>query len=272
MCRAESFKLNMVGNEDEVDCMQVKRVTSGDLAATYCCMSELRPGVSWAEALPDSKEWFKNNLGKHIEGYHLLDKNRTVGHIYYTTSEKALVPYEIEPQVACVYCTEMLRDYMHKGFGKMMFDHAKDDLRKRGFKGIIVPATDFKEWMHYELFLKQGFTVVKERNPYKIMYFPLTKESVTVKLLDLNYTPSKDKVEVTLFKNFFCPVGAYMYHLIKKVAQSFGDKVKIVEIEASLENVRRYGTSDPLINGKIKLWGPTSEEGVKKAIQEEIDE
>ena len=252
--------------------MRVRKVTLGDLEATYCCMSELPPGASWAESLPESREWFKTNLGKHVEGYHLLDGDKVVGHIYYETSEKALLPYEIEPRVACIYCTEMLHDYMHKGHGKMMFDYAKNDLKKQGFKGIIIPATDFKEWMHYELFLKQGFQVIKEHAPYKAMYFPLTKASVTVKVLDLNYTPSRDRVEVTLYNNFFCPVGAYMYHLIKKVAQSFGDKVKIVEIEATLETARRYGTTDPLINGKIKLFGPASEEDVKKAIREEVNQ
>lgn len=252
--------------------MQVKKVTLDDSEATYCCMNEVPPNVSWAEALPESREWFEANLGKHVEGYHLLDGNKVVGHIYYATSENALVLYEIEPGVACVYCTEMLREYMHKGYGRMMFDYMKNDLRKQGVKGIIIPATDFKEWMHYELFLKQGFRVILEHPPYKVMYFPLTKESLSVKVLPLNYTPSKDQVEVTLFNNYFCPVGAYMYNLIKKVAQSFGDKVKVVEIEATLKNVKRYGTSDPLINGKIKMFGPASEDDVRKAIQEEINQ
>jgi len=252
--------------------MQVKKVTLSDLKETYCCMSELPPAHSWTEALPESRAWFKTNFGKHVEGYHLLDNRKVVGHIYYGRSEKALVPFEMEPRVACIYCTEILRDYMRKGYGKMMFDYVKDDLKSQGFKGIIVDATNFKEYMYYEHFLKQGFRVIKEHYPFKLMYFPLSKESIRVKVLDLNYTPSRDKIEVTLFNNFFCPVGAYMYHLIKKVAQSFGDKVKIVEIEATPETVRRYGTTDPLINGKIKLLGPASEENVKKAIQEEIDQ
>jgi len=252
--------------------MKVKKVTLGDLEATYCCMSDVPPGVSWAEALPESREWFQTNIGRHVEGYHLLDDARVVGHIYYETSERALLPYEIEPRVACIYCTEMLRDYMQKGYGRKMFDYAKNDLKKQGFKGILVDATDVKEFMHYEHFLKQGFKVIKEHGPFKLMYFPLSKESINVKPLELNYKPSRDKVEVTLFNNFFCPVGAYMYHLIKKVAQSFGDKVKIVEIEATLETARRYGTTDTLINGKIKIFGPASEEDVKKAIQEEIDQ
>ena len=258
--------------EVEVGYMKVNKVTLDDLEATYCCVTEVPPNVSWIDSLPESREWFKSNLGRQVEGYHLLDDDKVVGHVYYAISGNALVSYEVEPDVACIYCTEMLRDYMHKGYGKMMFDHMKTDLKKQGSKGIMVRATDFKEWMHYELFLKQGFKVVKEHPPYKAMYFPLTKESINIKVLDLNYTPSRDKVEVTLFKHFFCPAGAYMYHLIKKVAQDFGDKVRVVEIETTPETVRRYGTADPLINGKIKMYGPASEEDVKKAIQEEINE
>jgi len=252
--------------------MQVKKVTLKDIGASYCCMSETPPGVSWAQFLPESRKWFKENLGKHVEGYHIFDDGKVVGHIYYASSENALVPFETEPKVAFIYCTEMLRDYSHKGYGKMMFDYAKSDLKKRGFKGILVDATDFKEFMHYGDFVKQGFEVIREHKPFKLMYFPLLKEKVEVKMFNLNYKPSRDKVEVTLFTNFFCPVGVQMYYSIKKVAQSFGDKVKIVEITPTLEIVRKYGTSDPLFNGKLKLMGPASEENVRKAIQEEIEQ
>jgi len=252
--------------------LRVKRVGLDDLQATYCCMSDLPPGHSWSNALPESREWFQKNLGKHVEGYHLLDDGRVVGHIYYESSEKAPIPFEIEPKVAFIYCTEMLRDYMHKGHGKTMFDHVKKDLKKQGFKGILVDATDFQEYMHHSHFAKQGFKTIKEHGPFKLMYFPLNQDRIEAKPLELNYKPSKNKVEITLFKMFFCPVGAYMYHLIKNVAQTFGDKVKIVEIESTIETVRKYGTSDPLVNGKIKLMGPASEQDVKKAIQEEIDQ
>nr|MDO8132983.1 GNAT family N-acetyltransferase [Candidatus Njordarchaeum guaymaensis] len=252
--------------------MQVKRVTLRDLGQTYCCMSETPPGVSWAEAVPESREWFKANLGKNVEGYHLLDDDRVVGHVYYATSERASLPIEIEPKVAVIYCTEMLRSYMSKGYGKMMFDYVKADLKKQGFKGILVDASNIKEYMYYEHFAKQGFKTIKEHAPFKLMYYPLTKDSVKVELLELNYKPSRDKVEVTLFKNFFCPVGAHMYHLINKTARSFGDKVKVVEIEATPETVRKYGALDHLINGKVKILGPASEDDVRKAIQEEIDQ
>ena len=182
--------------------MHVKKVSWDDLEATYCCVGDAPPGSPWVEGLQESKAWMKANLGKYVEGYHLLDNSKVVGHVYYATSEKALVPYETEPEVAFIYCTEMLRDYMDKGHGKMMFDYVKEDLKQKEFKGILVDATSFKEYMYYEHFLKQGFKTIKEHGPFKLMYFPLKKRIVDVKLMELNYPASKDKVEVTLFKNF----------------------------------------------------------------------
>jgi N-acetylglutamate synthase-like GNAT family acetyltransferase len=131
--------------------------------------------------LPEAREWFKANLGKNVEGYHLLDDEKVVGLVYYALSENALIPYEVEPDVACIYCTEILTDYLHKGYGKMMLDYMKNDLKKQGFKGIMVVASDFKEWMHYELFQKQGFKIIKEQAPFKVMYFP-QRQGVGVKL------------------------------------------------------------------------------------------
>ena len=227
---------------------------------------------SFAEGLPESQAWFRTHLGEQVEGYHLLDRARVVGHIYYAMSEEALLPYDIEPQVACIYCTNLLKDYLHKGHGRLMFDHVKTDLTTRAVKGIMVPATELKEWMHYELFLKQGFTQIQAHPPYRVMYFPLTQEHVEVQPLPLTYTPSPDKVEVTLFRNPFCPVSPFMYNRIKKVAQSFGDRVNLVEIEGTRENLKRYGTLEPLINGKIKLYGPAAEEDIMKAIEDEIFE
>jgi hypothetical protein len=45
-------------------------------------------------------------------------------------------------------------------------------------------------------------------------------------------------------------------HLIKIVAQRFGEKVKKVEIEAASETVQKFETLDLLINSRIQLIGP----------------
>lgn len=251
--------------------MLVKKVTLDDLVDTYCCIQEETIDEKHLEGLYKSREWFTVNLGKYVEGYHLCDNEKAVGLIYYAMSENALIPYKIEKNVACIYCTEILPDYSHKGYGRMLFGFMIKELLREDCKGIFIAATEFKEWMYYEHFQKQGFKEINTKSPYKLMYLPLLQEDISVKMCDLNYKPSKDKVEVTLFKNFFCPIGVYMYQMIKEVAKSFGDKIKLVEIEANPETIRKYGTADPLINGKSKFFGPASEEEVENAIQEEIE-
>jgi hypothetical protein len=69
-----------------------------------------------------------------------------------------------------------------------------------------------------------------------------------------------------------CPVGVHMHHMLKRVAESFGDKVKIVELEATPKTARKYGTVESLVNGKMKFFGPVSEKTAKTAMQEEIDD
>lgn len=253
--------------------MKVKRVKQEDVGQSYPCMHDLPPQFQvWEKFVPQSKKWFGDNLGRYVEGYHLMHGQDVTGHIYYSTSEKALVPFKTEPNVAFIYCVYLEQEYQGKGHGKELFDGFKEEMRKQGFKGILVDATDSPEYMHHSHFEKQGFKTIKEHGPFKFMYFPLKKEMVEVTPMEIKYKPSDEKVEVTLFKNFFCPVAVAMYHLAKGVAETFGDAVNIVEIEPTPEVLERYGVADGvLFNGKRKIMGPASEEDARKAIQEEIE-
>lgn len=251
--------------------MKVEKLIHEGVEKSYPCMHDLQPQFAfWEKFVPQSQQWLRDNLGKHVEGYHLLHGENVVGHIYYAPSDKALVKFKTEPNVAVIYCVWLKQKHRDKGHGKELFDGFKEEMRKQGYKGILVATTDFPEFMHHLHFKKQGFKVIKERRSFKFMYFPLTKEKVEVTPMELKYKPTGKKVEVTMFKNFFCPVGVATYYKIKEVAKTFGDKMKIVEIEATKETLEKYGTHDVLINGKVKLMGPASGEEIRKAIQEEI--
>jgi thiol-disulfide isomerase/thioredoxin len=104
------------------------------------------------------------------------------------------------------------------------------------------------------------------------MYFPLAQKEVKIKPRELNYKPKSSRVEVTLFRNFFCPVSAGMFQKLREVAKTFGDDVSVVEIEANMNVLKKYGTANGiLINGKRKLIGPAPDNEIYKAIQEEIN-
>ena len=124
--------------------------------------------------------------------YHLLTGDNVIGHLYYATAENALLPYEIEAEVACIYCTELLSEFRNKGYGTRMLEYVKEELTNQGVNGIVVVATEFNEYMHYTPFLKLGFTILHEQESFKLMYFPLTKKRIAVRPLELKYSPSSE--------------------------------------------------------------------------------
>lgn len=252
--------------------MKVEKLTPENVENAYACLHHPSPqSIFWQNFLPLSRLWLKQNLGEYVEGYHLINREKVVGHVYYALSEKALIEYEIEPNIAFIYCVYLWKEHREKGLGRKMFEHFKEEMQRQGFKGILVEASDFPRYMHYSHFQKQGFKMVLEHRPFKVMYFPLAQKEVKVKPRELKYKPKTPGIEVTFFRNFFCPVSAGMHQKVRELAKTFGDKVTIVEIDSNKNALEKYGTANGiLINGKRKLIGPASDEEICKAIQEEI--
>jgi len=252
--------------------MKIEKLDLENVGNAYACLHNPPPqSAFWQNFLPQSRLWLKQNLGEYVDGYHLIDKETIVGHIYYVTSERALIEYEIEPNVAFIYCVYLWKEHRGRGVGRRFLNYFKEEMRKQGFKGILTEASDFPRYMHYSHFQKQGFKMVLEQEPFKLMYFPLAKRDVKIKPRKLKYKPKTVCVEVTLFRNFFCPVSAGVYHKVKEVAKSFGDKVTVVELEANKNTLERCGTANGiLVNGKRKFVGPASDEEIYEAIREEL--
>lgn len=252
--------------------MKVEKLTLENVENAYACLhNPSSQSAFWQNFLPRSRPWLKQNLGEYVEGYHQINREKVVGHVYYAPSEKALIEYEIEPNIAFIYCVYLWKEHREKGLGRKMLDHFKEEMRKQGFKGIVAEASDFPRYMHYSHFQKQGFKMVLEHGPFKVIYFPLAQKEVKVKPRELKYKPKALGIEVTLFRNFFCPVSAGMHQKVREVATTFGDKVSIVEIDANKNALEKYGTANGiLINGKRKLIGPAPDEEIYRAIQEEI--
>jgi hypothetical protein len=78
-----------------------------DAARAYPCATE-SPRPFWADGLPLSCAWLADNLEKHVEGFHLEEDGRVIGHIYWAPSEQALVPYHVEEGVVWLYCEWVL--------------------------------------------------------------------------------------------------------------------------------------------------------------------
>lgn len=253
--------------------MKVRRVqTSEDIKRAYPCATE-SPIPFWADGLPLCREWFAENLGRHIEGFHLIDENgEVIGHIYWAPSDQALAPYEIEDRVAYIYCDWVQHHHRGQGGMHLLFQEFVGFLRSQGYKGILVEGTEFEGYMHYQHFLKRGFQVLRESDGSKLLYYPLSQPSVAVKSITAHVVKETEaEVEILVIGSRFCPVGASAVLAVRKVTQELGERVVVREIPASREAIARYGVADGIfINGKPKFFGPVKEGQVRQAIEEEL--
>ncbi|MDH7486712.1 MAG: GNAT family N-acetyltransferase [Anaerolineae bacterium] len=150
--------------------MKIQRVQAPeDVQQAYPCATE-SPIPFGADGLPLCREWFAENLGRYVEGFHLLDENgNVIGHIYWASSSHALVPYEIEDGMAYIYCDWVQQHHRGKGGMHLLFQEFVGFLRSQGYKGILVDGTEFEGYMHYRHFLKRGFQVAAAAERHAVM-------------------------------------------------------------------------------------------------------
>jgi hypothetical protein len=243
-----------------------------DAFRSYCCMTETP--TPWPQALCQCRDWLASNLGRHVDGYHVqLADGEVIGHLYYALSEQALLPYEVEPGVAVLYCEWVQQHYQHQGCGRLLFDTFVRDMAQAGAKGILVEGTDLEDHMHARHYLARGFQVIAESGHRRLLYFPLSAPRVDVGLLDPVIQPRRGvPVEIVILSGYACPYEVSTMALVREVAAEFGSQVTLQEASLTPETLRRFGAARGVfINGQQKLGGAETEDAVRQAILEEIE-
>ncbi len=242
-----------------------------DAQKAYCCMTEVP--TPWPQALCACRDWVTANLGKFVEGYHMqLADGQVVGHLYFAPSERALFPFELEPEVTVLYCDWVQRRYQGLGLGKRLFAAFVEEMRQEGQKGIVVQATDSEAQMHFRHYQKRGFEILHERGSRKVLFLPLAKPQIVIRPYETTIQPeAKTPVEILILNGYLCPYEASTMVLIRDVAREFGDQVALKEIWLTPETLREYGQAKGVfINGRLSLTGAETEESIRQAIQEAI--
>ncbi len=250
--------------------MQAYRVTGAREALRAFPCAEEAPLPFWIDGLPLARNSFAENLGRQIEGIHVEDDTgQVVGHIYWASSDRAVVPYHIEDGVAVVRCESVQVQHQGRGYMRLLFEAFADTLRDEGYKGIVVAGTDIDEYMHHRHFERRGFRPLGIGG---LLYLPLGQEAICVEPLTrrVGYEGTAP-VEVLIIGSLFCPVGASAVLTIRRVAKELGDLVQLREVPAGREALSRYGVADGIfINGRAKFFGPVNEEQVRVSICEEL--
>ena len=250
----------------------VQRVQSAaEAQRAFCCMAEAP--TPWPAALNVCRTWVSDNLGRYVEGFHLQDERGVaVGQLYYAPAERALIPYDIEPGAAVLYCEWVQRRRQKQGLGRKLFAAFEADARAQGSKGILVEATDREDQMHYRHYLVRGFHIIHDGGSRKLLYLPLSQPQVSVRPLTPTIRPRRGApVEVLVLAGYLCPFETAAQMAVLDVAREFGARVNLREEALSPETLRRYGVAYGIfINGRPKLSGATTEEAIRQAIAEEL--
>ncbi len=242
-----------------------------DAQRAYCCMTEVP--TPWPEALCACRDWVTANLGQFVEGYHMqLADGQVVGHLYFAPSERALFPFELEPEVTVLYCDWVQQRYQGMGLGTRLFAAFVEAMRLEGSKGIVVEATDAEAQMHYRHYLKRGFEVLHKRGHRKVLYLPLAQPQIQIRPLTTRIRPeASSPVEILILNGYLCPYEASTMVLIRDIAREFGDQVVLKEVWLTPETLQEYGQAKGVfINGRLSLTGAETEESIRQAIQEAI--
>lgn len=252
--------------------MRIFRLSNPEEAArAYPCATEA-PRPFWADGLELSREWFAENLGKYVKGFHLEEGEEVIGHIYWAPSEWALVPYHTEPGVAWLYCEWIQRAYRGRGYMRALFSAFLEHLKAEDYKGVLVRVTAYETYMHHSHFTKRSFRMIEGGNG--LMYLPLTQESVEVEPLKTKVRREGTvPVEVLVIGSLSCPVGATAVLYLRKAAAEFGDRVALREVPAGRETLARYGVANGIfVNGELKFFGPVTAAQVRAAIEKALAE
>lgn len=249
----------------------VKKITGEDARQAYCCMTEVP--TPWPKALCQCRDWVAENLGKHVEGYHLQRQDGdVVGHVYFANSTQALISYEVEPDVGVLYCEWVQQRYQKQGLGKRLFEAFVADQQRKDAKGILVETTDIPGQMHYSHYLSRGFEIIFEGGHQKLLFLPLRDQAISFRRRQPRVQPRRGTpVEVLILRGFLCPYEVSTQVLVQEVAKEFGERIRLKEIWLTPETLEQYGkASGVLINGKPKLAGGEPERAVRQAIIEEF--
>lgn len=239
----------------------------------FCCMVEVPS--PWPRALCACRDWVAENLGRYVEGYHLHDDDGTVvGHLYYAPSEQALFPYEVEAGATVMYCDWVQRRHQGQGLGRRLFGTFMADVKARGSKGVLMEATDLEGQMHYRHYLSRGFEIIGDFGHKKLLYLPLSQSKIQAQRLQSRIQPQQAKpVEVLVISGYMCPFDGAAQLTLLDVLQEFGDRVVLRQEWLTPESLRRYGVANGVfINGRQRLIETATEEAIRQAIAEELEE
>jgi hypothetical protein len=211
------------------------------------------------------------NLGRHVDGYHTVLPDGTVaGHLYYAPSERALIPYDVEPGAMVLYCEWIRPRFQGAGLGRRQFATFLDGARASDAKGVLVECRAPDPADAAALYRRRGFKTVLKEEDADVLYLPITQSEIRVTAEHPRLRLRHGRpVQIEILSGYRCPVDVATQLQLRQVAQEFGDQVILRDVSLGPATLAEFGSvAGVFINGRRALLGGETEEAIRQAIQE----
>jgi N-acetylglutamate synthase-like GNAT family acetyltransferase len=240
----------------------------------FCCLEEWSDEMK--EAGDHKQRWYQRMKDKGVRVKLAQDdKGVTAGMIQYMPIEHSIFEGENLFVVLCIWVhgyKEGIGNYQKKGMGTALLKAAEEDCKAIGTNGLVAWGMGLPVWMKASWFRRKGYKVVDKSGIMRLVWKPFNDQAVPPAFIKRIKKPEKgkEKVNITMFRNGWCPAMNLVYERVLRASREFEDKISIAQYDTvDREVLDEWGITDGLfIDGReIRMGPPPSYDKIRKKIE-----
>jgi GNAT superfamily N-acetyltransferase len=243
----------------------------------FCCLEE------WSEDMKEAgdykQKWYNLMKDNGLKVKFVQDDAGTIaGMIQYIPVEYSMFEGKNLYVVLCIWIHAYKKgrgDYRKKGMGTALLKAAEDDSRQLGADGLVTWGIGAPVFMRASWFKRKGYSVIDKNGMIKLLWKPFNENAIPPHFIKKKKQPvrGEDTVNVTLFRNGWCPNYNIACERAIRASKDFPGKINLQEfVTTDKEVFHEWGISDALyIDGK-EIWsGPApSYNKIRKKIEKRV--
>ena len=166
-------------------------------------------------------------------------------------------------------------DVQDHGIGTALLAAAEADARELGAKGMAAWGLRLPVWMKASWFRKHGYRTVDRIGMRDLVWKPFVADVSEPRWVEGQPVAIGEpgRVEVTAFRNGWCPAANLVYERARRASDELGANVRFSTIDTSdRETFLRCGHSDEVfVNGRpLQRGAPPSYKAVRRRIGRQL--
>lgn len=257
--------------------MNIIDLTSQHESLYFCCLEDWSDEIK--EAGNHKEKWYNNIKDKGLRVKLAMNEDGVIGGmIQYLPIENSFISGNDLYVILCIWVHGYKKgrgNFQKRGLGKALLEAAENDVRNLSSKGIVAWGISLPMFMKASWFKKHGYEVVDKDGMIRLLWKPFSNYAQKPAFIKQKKTPDliNGKVNISLFKNGWCPAYNMVYERTKRAVSGLEDKIIINEYDTTDRTVlNEWGISDALFidDKKVRTGPPPSFEKIQKNIQKKV--